>query len=265
MNTDVISTYTRIYVGGGNFLTQSHPTHFHTFTTSRILSPDESPAHYREVTPEERQQIEAADAAWTRPPQAFIDAFCAAAGSPEAWSESTGYFKHHGFNDIDYPEALEMMRCRMTSTAMDECWHYLNARTHLPVRSQWIASANRLCQGNAAIELVDLNLLAINSTPSQMFYECPRLHTVWLGNQIRDFNKDNFHGCPSLRNVFLRLRTGKADLSEVEALTPESIDYAIDNKTENNNVTLRIHPAAFARLTDDQLARAAAVKLTIAT
>lgn len=42
--------YTEIYVGEGNFITQSAPTNFHQFYTRKILTESESIDDFREVT-----------------------------------------------------------------------------------------------------------------------------------------------------------------------------------------------------------------------
>lgn len=73
------NSLTEIYInGGGNFITQAAPTNFHGFWSRRPLDSGESIADFREVTPTERQTLEAQDAAWVQPPQCFIDLWNAA-------------------------------------------------------------------------------------------------------------------------------------------------------------------------------------------
>lgn len=132
IQTNVTDKYTEIYVnGGGNFITQSAPTNFHTFFTSKMLTKNESIDDFKEVTAKEKESLEAADAAWERPPQSFIDLFCGTyddynLGGAEfyvGYNPATGYFyiKFNfsnvwlGLDDISYKEAIRIYN-RLCST-----------------------------------------------------------------------------------------------------------------------------------------------------
>ncbi len=64
--------FTELYISGGvNFLTQAKPTVAHEFYKTRLLATGETVEDWREVTPSEKTKLEAADAAFETPPQAF--------------------------------------------------------------------------------------------------------------------------------------------------------------------------------------------------
>lgn len=107
---------TELYIsGGGNsFMTQAFPTNFHVFLTTKILSAAEEMANWIEVSAAERAKIEAEDAKWERPPQAFIDLWNEACKrnlgtvSDGCYNEATGYFELNGLKDITYEQALRI-------------------------------------------------------------------------------------------------------------------------------------------------------------
>ncbi|MDE6345371.1 MAG: hypothetical protein K2L55_01710, partial [Muribaculaceae bacterium] len=119
IQTKIINdSYTAIYVGGGNFITENYPTNFHTFITEKRLLPSDSIDNYKEVTAAQRSVLEAADAKWVRPPQAFIDQWNAACSnrfvnssyykSYGRYNEATGFFVLNGITDISYAEAVRI-------------------------------------------------------------------------------------------------------------------------------------------------------------
>lgn len=108
-------------VEGGNdtFITEAYSTNFHTFTSRHmILTPADSPDRYREVTAAERARIEADDAKWQQPPQAFVE-LIERSWNNVRYNPATGYFEvevktattpklDYSIKDIDYSEMIEM-------------------------------------------------------------------------------------------------------------------------------------------------------------
>ena len=139
--------YTEIYVGEGNFITQSAPTNFHQFYTRKILTESESIEDFREVTASEKAALEAADTAWVRPPQEFIDRWNHRGRVPVVggefkkvgqFNESTGFFELNEFTDIDYSEALEIDRLYIGRTEATSMLHWfygqaVRCRTLFPI------------------------------------------------------------------------------------------------------------------------------------
>lgn len=115
----VNNSLTEIYADRGGYLTQSFPTYFHQFWTSKILAPTESVEDYKEVTAKEKETIEASDAAWVEPPQSFIDMWdsaCVIYGNGATqwkvggYNRETGYFELNGYKDITYSQARIIFR-----------------------------------------------------------------------------------------------------------------------------------------------------------
>lgn len=118
INGSIIEIYIN---GGGDFITEAFPTNFHTFRSSRMLNNPADIDKYKEVTAAERAQLEAQDAKWVRPPQAFIDLWnkaCIYVGYYRrefiagGYNEETGFFELNGITDITYEEALAIYNFR---------------------------------------------------------------------------------------------------------------------------------------------------------
>ena len=142
INGSLTEAYTSVE---GSYMTQAKATHFHGFWTRKILAPSESVSDFREVTAAEKAKIEAADAAWERPPQSFIDLFnnreaLGGAMPCEGYNEETGYFELNHIKDIDYDEAVAilnasypMMLGSSPKTIYQDCGAILRVRTLMPI------------------------------------------------------------------------------------------------------------------------------------
>ncbi len=284
METNIIGSFTEIYIsGGGNFLTQSAATRFHTFVTRKILGKDESLDDWREVTATERAKLEESDAAWTRPPQLFIDRFNLACelgcdpngksvGTAGGYNESTGYFECNGILDIDYEEAMEMMRIYDGSTKL---YQGMGSRQVRPVRTLFPIREN--CanggQGYASINFSQNDILGLisiqfNAWANGWWFTPFRVnglnntfcqHTVEeVGNRYSPLDVsavsewNGFYRNSGLREVRLKGLKTNPHLSGSPLISLASLQYAIENAQKlAQGFDFSVHPAVYARIMDE--------------
>ena len=272
----VNSSFTEIYVGGGNFITQSAPTNFHQFWKQKVLTPSESIEDFREVTASEKAQLEASDAKWERPPQGFIDQ-CKTADPSVVWNEDTGFFELNGLTDISYEEMLDIWRYTSgplpaTNSAYATC----QFRTNLcPVFANYVIDLSRMFQANKALEVAVLPQYYIDSVHTSKMRDtwngCTKLReikNIIKAPQIQT-NYDGFYGtftnCDSLETVWLKQVYDSVDFRHSPKLRIDCIRYLIENAANPNAMTLTLHPTAYARVTDELIAAAAEKQITIAS
>lgn len=268
--------YTEIYVGGGNFITQSAPTNFHQFYKQKILTPNENIEDFREVTASEKAAIEAADAKWEKPPQCFIDQ-CKTADPSVVWNEGTGFFELNGLTDISYAEMIDIWRFTSgpipdTVAAYTTCGFRTNLR---PVYSDYSISLHSMFSANRGLEVAVLPQYYSDSVRATNMRDtwngCTKLREV--KNVIRAPQvQTNYAGlyntfvcCNSLETVWLRQVYDSVDFRWSPKLRLECIKYLIENANNPKAMTLTLHPQAYARVTDEIFALAAEKQITFAT
>ena len=275
----IIGSFTELYTGGGgNYMTQAKATHFHSFWTRKILAPTESIDDFKEVTASEKAKLEAADAAWERPPQSFIDAWntradFSANGRYPQWvfgkyNEETGYFELNTILDIDYAEAINIMAC----AGMKSLGENFTGPTYPPDKSRTMmpikhgTGFNKAMENNIYIETYQIigyyGPWVKFRGKTDVFSNCRTLHTI-LGI-IYMFDNISFGLCGNLTNVKIisENNDGKTvNLSAAPLLSLESINYTIENSTKS--LTIILHADAYARVTDEMFEAAAAKNITI--
>ena len=271
----VNGSFTEIYAGGGNFITQSTPTNFHQFYTQKILTPNENIEDYREVTASERTALEKSDAAWEEPPQGFIDE-CETAGA--VYNRSTGFFELNGLTDLTYKSMRAVMH-------------------HSVVRANSVKGlyAHKSIPSSVCRTLLTTITFGHREDYSAMYQFCSGLETIRIecgyGKDVAVSVSNLYYfcgGCYSLREVY-----GVFSLQTANAQTPtdgtpnlegfyiknlhgdlkmdapkwrlDCIEYAVANATNTGSITITLHPAAYARLTDELIAAAAEKNITFAT
>lgn len=270
---------TEVYAsGGGNFLTQAAPTNFHQFYKRKILTASEDISDYKEVTASEKTKIEDADAAWTRPPQSFIDGWNEAAGSCGTFNEDTGYFELNGLTDITYEQALYIYRHTAQGGRFGQTsWKGLSFRTNLPIQGYGNTNAaNEAFRECTSVETINLpttygkhcRLSAI----SRMFQQCVKLEAIigapiYVWNVAGNSNVNNaFYMCHKLKEVRIVWNCNyNISFSDSPLLSYDTIEYFITNATNTAAITITLHPDAYARVTEEIFALAAEKNITIAT
>lgn len=263
-------SYTEIYVGGGNFITQSAPTNFHTFFTRKVLTHSDNISNYREVTATERAAIEQSDAAWVRPPQAFIDAWNNKAGKHGRYNECTGFFELNGIIDITYEEA-------MTIYANTSNFGKTRAEVQINLtggcRTNFMITAHTLGASFNCSDASKLEVLAMESTHEGGGYAistfsigaAPILREVRGAFVLKSFASNNFSNLPKLEDIRIKRLSQSISFASSSKLTLESMAYMVDNAANTTSITITLHPKAYARVTEDMFTLAAEKNITIAT
>lgn len=268
----VNNLHTEIYVGGGNFITQSKPTNFHQFYTRKILTANEHIEDFKEVTETEKTALEQSDAAWTRPPQSFIDEWAVAAGTAGCYNEETGYFELNGLTDITMPQMLTILLDSGGRAVGPSVMAHSKARTNLPLRATLGPSLSSAFIYCTSIEVIKLESyyglgkpMAVNNL-NHAFSVCYKLRVIdailQVGSSDTSFAFDN---CNMLEEVRLKSLAKSLGLKRAGKLSLDSIKYMVENATNTSAITITLHPQAYARVTDEIFALAASKDITIAT
>ncbi|MGM9861401.1 MAG: hypothetical protein ACI30W_02275 [Muribaculaceae bacterium] len=262
-------------------MTQARPTHFHSFWRRKILAPTESIDDFKEVTEKEKAAVEAADAAWERPPQSFIDLFNnrEALGGVmpcEGYNEDTGYFELNHIKDIDYAEAVAIVNASYpmllgtsVSTPYKSCAAILNVRTLMPLCI--INASNTPFLSNCpSIEAIRIQSAALAGFGlghttiggNDWITNCKKLKVIYA--QLGINGTTTITKCPELRVITARVFAGtniSVSIPDSPLLSQESISYFINKSAVT--CTLTLHPDAYARVTDEMFETAAAKGITI--
>lgn len=278
----VNGSYTEIYVGGGNFITEAAPTNRHHRWKQRILEAGETLANFREVTAAEWAQIEAADAAWVEPPQWFIDMWNSACGIYGKYNAATGYFELNGLVDITYKEAV-LIYANRRHLSLDNHGFYSSstARTNLlPSTQNGLFGYTRSleysfssCKNMEVIRLAP-NTLTVYSSMVRTFHTCVKLRKI-LG-AINVLQKPNlteaFALCPLLEEVQIKGLTKDLSFSDSPLLSLDSLSYLVAQSAASQPITVTVHPEVYAKLADETntewhplMAQATAKQITFAT
>ena len=247
------------------------------------------------MTASEKATLEAADAAWVRPPQEFIDRWNHRGRVPVVggefkkvgqFNESTGFFELNGFTDIDYEEALEIDRLyigRNEVTSMLN-WFYgqaVRCRTLFPIYTvKWepfithaafrmCSSLQRICFMSAAPASGVVNGVSryelLLSNGAAMFDGCYALEVIEA--KLTFYTKNSpcgnmFQNCKKLREVYVEPQSN-ISLADSPVLSETSMAYMVSHGTAA--ITITLHPDAYARVTEEIFAAAAEKNITIAS
>lgn len=282
INTRIVNgSHTEIYVGGGNFITQAAPTNFHSFWSSKILAADESADLFVEVTAARRAQLEQSDAAWVRPPQCFIDQWNAAVGEYGCYNEATGFFELNGITDIPYAEAMEIYLHRATNrSSLSFQWgEKYKARTTIGIPCDSIrqnVALDQVMTMNKYIQVLRLAQPDRDEIPTrsvtQFVSGAPvrRIVPIITDNGVPKTSIASYHwnaafnNCYHLEYVKIRCLGSSLSLKGCPKFDMDCLKYIVDNAI-GSDITITLHPDAYARVTDDIFAAAAAKNITIAT
>lgn len=270
IESNITNLYTEIYVGGGNWLTESFPTFFHTFARRKILAATDSADNYREVTDAEKRGLEESDAAYVRPPQWVIDMFN---DDPHGrFNESTGYFELNGLTDITPRQAQDIAYYGHVTLTAGSCYvHGMYCETPLirtnltPINAANITMpyVSFLCNDQSKLEVFRISEtnpyynagnIQFNGG-SCMFSRCHKLRSI-IGGNIKwgtGYYELFFMQCWSLEDVRIENSNKNLRLPDCGKLSYESVRFLIDNartKTTDAN-TIQVHADIYAKLTDE--------------
>lgn len=281
----VNNSLTEIYViGGGNFITQSRPTNFHQFFTRKILTPAEDILDYREVTAAERTALEQADAQWEEPSAELIAQFNQAmtmysGTGDDVWQighyePETGYFTY-GPAALTTAEVRRMLDFR--KTALTNLQNAFSAMWQLSAVSPILQATNGgIVTAYCFYMCRNMKVVAFNgyyrgefrvANAQNMFDGCYTLEEILGELDMSACNSTTrmFQFCRRLREVRLKSLRITVSLSDSPLLSADSIGYMIENATNTAEMTVTLHPEAYARVSDELFAKAAEKNITIAT
>lgn len=246
--------------GGGNFITESRPTNFHTFTTRKVLVGDDTPENYREVTAAQRKTIEANDAAFEQPSEELIQQWMATGRNSDllehtAYNHLTGFFEKGTLKDITAGEARRIL--------LYGC--YRNNRYNPATRINFAldkqyffadgAPADAFYRDGIIHEACVPGGLQIQAEPTRWFTSCPKLRRIYGSINISwgDGKMWNniFRDLPMLEDIWLFNLAVSLNFSDSPMLSHTSLAYIIAEKTKNVAITILVHPDVFAKLNDE--------------
>lgn len=269
----VNGSYTEIYVGGGNSLTQAYSTNFHQFWLQKILEPSEDISDFREVTASERAAIEAQDAKW-EPWSEELIAQWSAAGC--YFNRSTGFGELNGLKDITASQARAILYLPLLrENEIPGCfgYHTLKLRTNLCfVNNSDYSSADfgffATYQDEMETVRITNNPRGITSTSCRSaFTGCVKLREI-LGIMVNGSDNvwiNTFDGCVKLEEVKIKGLQHDITFNRCPLLSPASMQYMVTNAANTKPITITLHPTAYARVTDELFALAAEKQITFAT
>lgn len=276
----VNGSFTEIYIGGGNgWITQSAPTNFHHFWRQKILGPDESIDDFREVSETEKRQLLDSDAKWIEPSEEFILHWKRKGGPKHLsdYNKETGYLKLYDIDDISLSEAMMIDMVSVTPYVargdMKAAYAPINGelvrlrpRALFPIGLR-MAMCENMFYRNYFIQVLGFDGphgIATVSGGDNMFSNCTSLRRIEGMLQIIK-GDDTFYGCLSLEEVRLRSLAIDVSFEYSPKLSIASIQYMIENRSDTNQITITLHPEAYARVTDEIFAAAAEKQITIAS
>ncbi len=282
IQTNTVGQHTELQViGGGKWLTLNRPTNFHEFYKTRILLPGENIEDYKEVTDAEKATIEAEDAAWVEPPQAFIDQWNEACKYYSAYGNKNygGYYpgeaedphKPFKLNDIwlTYQEAMRIFEmlpvCKRWQGGGSLFRNNNGVRTLFPImiaNGDTYSYRGMFCDCRNIEKIVFLQYGTPTITDaSWLFQHCLKLKTV-VGTLYlsRTSTYSIFAKCSELRDITISTAVS-LNISPCPKLTYKSVNYLVTKASNTATITITVHPNVYAKLTGDTT-NAAAAELT---
>ena len=262
----------------GSFLTQAFPTNFHQFYTKKLLTPQESVSDYKEVTAAEKANIINTDSQWVEPSEE-LKATAKAVGAD--YNVKTGYFEYNTLTDITTAQMRAILytpwnvynnrvQCPTNIRTNICCYQtftrYYDPGDYVSLLSTFINTqleVLRLCENDAYIAVNDI---------SMAFYGSKKLRTI-IGTIMLSPSvaitlsrvSNPFGQCSALENIRLSYLSINISFADSPLLSLTSIQYMVDHAANTSPITITLYPDAYARLTDELIAKAAEKQITFAT
>lgn len=232
-----------------------------------MLTATERPEDFREVTDKEKATIEAADEAWVRPPQSFIDKWISAGliNGVQYSSYKEDSDKPFILNGIPhtYQEALETYHKTAVNYDgnIDQIFYGFNRlKTNFPIPFSRVSnkSAKDICFGCTNLQVFVWCAGNGYNSPTQMnnaFRGCVNLEEIKgiIGSTYANYSYwvDTFRNCKKLREIRIKVATGSLSFEWSPLLSYESLRYLVDNPSKTGGTTITVHPDIYAKLTDE--------------
>ena len=182
----------------------------------------------------------------------------------------------NGINDLSLTEAIDILAQYANATiirlSMANTFQNSKLRTTFPLRigGSYTCNIQGMFSGSTKLETLVMSGLANIRPMLSAFERCTSLRKIDGALYVRDCSTASdianaFKGCAALEDV--RIAALRCDISFADSplLTIGSISPLIAQRAGSNPFTITLHPDAYARVTDDIFAAAAAKNITIAT
>ena len=213
--------------------------------------------------------------------QCFIDLWNTAVGEYGCYNEATGFFELNGITDIPYAEAMEIYLHRATnSSSLSFQWgSNYKARTTIGIpcdSSRQNVALDNVTTLNRSIQVLRLaqpefdEILTRSVTQFVAGTNVRRIVPIIRDNGVPNTNNNAlgwngaFGNCTRLEYVKISRLGSSLSLKGCPKFDMDCLKYIVDN-AKGSDITITLHPDAYARVTDDIFAAAAAKNITIAT
>lgn len=205
----------------------------------------------------------------------FIDMWNNACGDYGRYNSKTGFFELNGLADIGYEEAMDIyihsIQGLLNASTRDQIFFRCKLRTVLPINDVARVQKNwrQAFFASTRLEAVSFSPDPANMTNCvQMFCDCPKLKRIRPYLIMENCNGTQmFDRCLALEEVKIQSLKNSVSFADSPLLNLESIDYTVRNRPTHftNQITIALHPYAYARVTDEIFTLAASKNITIAS
>lgn len=250
-----------------------------------MLTEDEKPSDFMEVTEAEKSVLEEQDRQWVEPPRSFIDAWNARGDYNKVSPGSSGYKDYlvvarydpdnapddlHPFfiNNLwlTYGEALDVMSVAFPTLLSDS--ERCKARTLFPFKGDYSFSLERYGYGSRNIETLHIldgyqlggtrakdSAMAVKNTGNIAYDSIKLREIIGVLNVGKDTVIKHLNGSsgywPNLERIWLNSIVKSVDFQSSPNIEIECWEYMIDNAANTSAITLTVHPDVFAKMTGD--------------
>lgn len=252
-------------MGGGNWITQSAPTNFHTFCRRKMLTNGDSMENYMEVTEERKAEIEEADALWEEPPRQFVDDVTKRGA---VYNAATGYFELNGLTDITYGQ----MRVIHAETSVWPLMMNGSSPTVLTATGRTNYSISTNTQGGRIVSsyIPNIEVLALRSIHNSSGFSFDKyaitsktIKRIAGEFEITTNSETSFYTCDNLEEIRVFNLKINLYLNYMPKLSNESLLYIVNKATNTSAIKIYVHSKVYARITEDIFELAASKDISI--
>lgn len=230
------------------------------------------------MTAAERNAIEAEDAKWEAPDTALIAQFNYLANRVVSnyggYNKATGFFENGTIKDITTAQARKMVLSAASwARNIDEkspsgLFAEIDIRAAFPLclsnGGQGYSNLSSMFSSSSVEEVYFVNGYA--QELFKTFYGCYKLKKITIPTSTPIYSVYlPFANCGALETIVGLKTSVSLDFTSSPKLSLDSVSEIVRLAANSSPITLTLHHDAYARITDDILAAAAAKNITIAT
>lgn len=289
MNKIVTAYGIVICSGGGNSLTQSFPTVYHTFHSKIICKDEADAARWTEVTEAEAEALRAKDAelrSYGVPDAAYLARvqklfgmrWRKGPGSTEYYEDFVGYDAERGFFWFGTMQDISKLDMDIALGAADEMHDMIHHGGQFIIPGLRFIAIPLDSQSNYMLQSSPVEELMLEGRPGgyaifisgnvdflRAADKLRKVHGVIKDNGVGANKTISFYRDAQLVEVYITDLTCNVDLQSSGKISMDCIEYMIDNAANTSTITVTLHPEAYARITDELFALAAEKNITIAS